>query len=96
MLTWCLHNHDASSGCGAGIGTNQAVPSHTLHIAQVSQFESKQDLIEAVMASAHVPFFLDGRPFLRFRERLCWDGSFPDFVYFDNSNFIKRDGKVCI
>jgi hypothetical protein len=48
------------------------------------------------MASAHVPFFLDGKPFMRFRGRPCWDGSFPDFVYFDNSEYIKRDGKVCI
>ena len=62
----------------------------------MSHFESKADLIEAVMASAHVPFVLDGRPFLRFRERLCWDGSFPDFIYFDNSNYIKRDGKALV
>jgi hypothetical protein len=63
---------------------------------QISQFDSKQDLIEAVMASAHVPFFLDGRPFFRYRERLCWDGSFPDFFYYENSDFLKRDGKALI
>lgn len=63
-------------------------------VAQVNEFDSKADLIEAALASAHVPFALDGKPFLRFRGRLCWDGSFPDFIYFDNSNFIKRDGQV--
>ena len=44
---------------------------------QVTKFESKADLIEAIMASAHVPFFLDGRPFLNFRGKWVWDGSFP-------------------
>ena len=63
---------------------------------QVNEFESKADLIEAMMASAHVPFVLDGRPFLKFRGRRCWDGSFPDFVYFDNSNLIKRDGTALV
>lgn len=62
----------------------------------MNQFDSKVDLIEAVMASAHVPFFLDGRPFLQYRERLCWDGSFPDFFYYENSDFLKRDDKALI
>lgn len=48
------------------------------------------------MASAHVPFALDGWPFLRFRGRWCWDGSFPDFVYFDNSQLIKRSGTALV
>lgn len=62
----------------------------------MNHFESKADLIEAVMASAHVPFVLDGRPFLRFRQRLCWDGSFPDFIYFKNSDYIMRDGRALV
>ena len=63
---------------------------------QVSEFESKADLIEALMASAHVPFALDGRPFLRFRDRLCWDGSFPDFIYSDNSPLLKRGDSALV
>lgn len=62
----------------------------------MTTFESKADLIEAVMASSHVPFFLDGKPFMRFRDRLCWDGSFPDFVYFENSQFLKRGDTTLI
>jgi hypothetical protein len=65
-------------------------------LLQVNQFDSKQDLIESVMASAHVPFFLDGRPFLKYREQLCWDGSFPDFFYFRNSDFLERDDSTLI
>jgi hypothetical protein len=63
---------------------------------QVNEFQSKVDLIEAMMASAHVPFALDGRPFLRFRGKRCWDGSFPDFIYANNSHLIKRDGKALV
>jgi len=62
----------------------------------VSHFDSKADLIEAVMASSHVPFVLDGRPFVRFRDTLCWDGSIPDFLYFDNSALLKRGGRSLI
>lgn len=29
-----------------------------------------------LLCSAHVPFFLDGRPFLKYRGELCWDGRF--------------------
>jgi hypothetical protein len=79
----------ASSGGeqASGLGTS---------CLQVAQFDSKDDLIEAVMASAHVPFFLDGRPFLKYREKLCWDGSFPDFFYFENSQLLRRGDKTLI
>lgn len=66
------------------------------YLVQVSQFDSKEDLIEAVMASAHVPLFLDGRPFMKYREQLCWDGSFPDFFYFENSEYLKRGDKTLV
>eukprot|EP00892_Ulva_mutabilis_P003701 jgi/Ulvmu1/1702/UM116_0015.1 len=68
----------------------------TLNLFEINQFDSKEDLIEAVMASAHVPFFLDGRPFLKYRGELCWDGSFPDFFYFENSELLQRDGRSLI
>lgn len=63
---------------------------------QVNRFDSKEDLIEAVMASAHVPFFLDGRPYLQYREQACWDGSFPDFFYSRNSEYLERDNSTLI
>lgn len=80
--------------------------SHRLHVIigkapkldqfEVNRFDSKEDLIEAVMASAHVPFFLDGRPFLQYREQPCWDGSFPDFFFSRNSEFLERDNSTLI
>ena len=42
----------------------------------VSDFASRAELIDAVLASAHLPFFLDGRLFARFRGFCCLDGSF--------------------
>ncbi|GBG64521.1 hypothetical protein CBR_g45217 [Chara braunii] len=42
----------------------------------VCQFHSKRDLIDACMASVHIPFFIDGGACARFRDRWCVDGSF--------------------
>jgi hypothetical protein len=39
----------------------------------VRDFSSRQSLIDTVMASAHVPWFMDGWPVMRHRGRLCID-----------------------
>jgi hypothetical protein len=44
------------------------VPS--LQMNGVSHFESKQDLIEALMASVHVPFAIDWRPVASYKGEL--------------------------
>lgn len=36
-------------------------------LAYVDDFATKDELIDANLASAHIPFFLDGRPFASFR-----------------------------
>jgi len=41
-----------------------------------TDFQSKKDLIDAALASAHVPFFLDGRLNANWRNTKCIDGSF--------------------
>ena len=46
----------------------------------VSNFESKEDLIDAILASCHVPVFLDGRPYTQYRGENVIDGSFWYFV----------------
>ena len=40
----------------------------------VRRFDSKNDLVEALMASQHIPFFLDWKPLARYRGRFCFDG----------------------
>ena len=46
----------------------------------ISGFKGKADIIEACMASCHVPLFLDGRATTEFRGEQVLDGSFWYFV----------------
>ncbi|CAI7903110.1 unnamed protein product [Closterium sp. NIES-54] len=41
----------------------------------VSHFPSRADLIACCLASVHIPFFMDGRPWTLYRGRRCVDGS---------------------
>ncbi|EFN59130.1 hypothetical protein CHLNCDRAFT_137944 [Chlorella variabilis] len=70
------------------------VPS--LKLRYLQDFESKQDLIDANMASAFIPFFLDGKATCPYRGRSYIDGSLWDFLLSDNSDLIKCDGKACV
>ena len=40
---------------------------HTFKLVLIDQFDSKAELIDANMASAHIPFFLDWKPFAVYR-----------------------------
>lgn len=44
-------------------------------LAAVSDFEDREDLISACLASVHIPYFLDGKPWNDFRGKVCIDGS---------------------
>lgn len=44
------------------------------HPRFVRRFDSKGDLIDALMASQHIPFFLDWKPFARYQGSFCFDG----------------------
>eukprot|EP01041_Mallomonas_annulata_P006810 gene6810-13796_t len=46
----------------------------------ITEFKDRADLIDACLASCHIPFFLDGKPFTIFRDRPTIDGSFYYFV----------------
>jgi hypothetical protein len=39
----------------------------------IDRFDSKDDLVDAILASQHIPFFLDLKPWGRFRGRRCLD-----------------------
>lgn len=43
-------------------------------------FESRQEMIDAVLASIHIPFFMDERPWRPVRGKMYLDGSFWPFV----------------
>lgn len=48
------------------------------------------------VASAFIPFFLDGKATCPYRGRSYIDGSLWDFLLSDNSDLIKCDGKACV
>ena len=40
----------------------------------VSEFLSNEDIVQCIVASALIPFALNGRPFVRYRDWICADG----------------------
>lgn len=68
----------------------------SFEIAYVEDFTSKPDLIEACLASAHVPFFLDGRATCNYRGQECIDGSLSDFLTKGNSALLQCEGNAFI
>ena len=68
----------------------------SFEIAYVEDFTSKQDLIDACLASAHVPFFLDGRATCNYRGKECIDGSLSDFLTKGNSALLQCEGNAFI
>ncbi|CAD7694798.1 unnamed protein product [Ostreobium quekettii] len=65
-------------------------------LAAYSDFKSKEDLIDVNMASAHVPFLLDGQASTLCRGSWCIDGSFQDFVTNSNSHLLTCGGNTVI
>ena len=64
---------DAHERCASwcGICVLEVLP---LRRRAVATFETRDDLIECLMASVHIPFLLDYKPFSSFRGKLCIDG----------------------
>ena len=52
----------------------------SMAVCGFDSFSDKEDLIEAVMASVHVPFVLDFKPWARFRGERAMDGSVVEFL----------------
>ena len=63
-----------------------------LRLRSINQFGSKEDVINACMASVHVPFFLDGNPTYQVRGRHYLDGSLYDFLTGGNSQLLCCNG----
>ena len=61
----------------------------------ISDFRDRRDLIDACMASSHVPLALDMRATRECRGRACIDGSFPDFFY-GNCDLLTRGGSAVV
>ncbi|KAK9826079.1 hypothetical protein WJX74_010834 [Apatococcus lobatus] len=61
--------------------------------AYVSDYSDKQDLIQANMASVHIPFFLDLRPCKWYKGALRIDGSLSDFLFSNNGELLQCGGR---
>lgn len=71
--------HDCAQLCNnkCTIFLQSVTPSHPSKIMSatpISSFQSKDDLIDAILASCHVPILLDLAPFAQFRNKWYVDG----------------------
>lgn len=68
----------------------------SLRLKYVDTFDSRDDLIDACMASVHIPFFLDGNATFAYKGVQYVDGSLWDFLSGSNSDLLTCDGRSCI
>jgi len=68
----------------------------TLRLRYLDEFESREDLIDACMASVHIPFFLDGNASFTYKGKRYVDGSLWDFLSGSNSQMLTCNGEACV
>lgn len=68
----------------------------TLRLRYIEDFTDRDDLINAAMASIHIPFFLDFNATCTFRGARYLDGSLFDFFSGQNSDLITCGGAACV
>jgi hypothetical protein len=86
---------DAHERCSGRVGVVYTVlPSCEQVVAR--EFATRRDLIECLLASAHVPLFLDFRLARPVRGALAVDGSFPDFFTEQNSAAVTAAGEALV
>ena len=86
---------DAAERCRGGLGVViTQLPS--CRQVSVSDFADKADLVDCIMASAHVPLLLDGRVARACRGVASVDGSFPDFFAGANCEFLTAGGDAVV
>lgn len=60
------------------VGITQITP--VIRSSLVNTFESKEDLISALLTSSHVPLFMERSIVTNFRGKVCVDGGFTKFL----------------
>eukprot|EP00041_Stephanoeca_diplocostata_P011465 m.190218 g.190218 ORF g.190218 m.190218 type:complete len:302 (+) comp18548_c0_seq1:283-1188(+) len=79
---------DAHIQCNGkmGVGIIRVWPNPTHEAFIVSRFPSRDDLLDAVVASSYVPLYLGGRPWMKYRQMRVIDGGLVDlFPRVDNT-----------
>ena len=86
---------DAAARCSGRLKlVVTSVPS--LRLRALDCFQTRAELIDACLASAHVPFFLDGKGAARFRGERFVDGSLYDFLWRNNSELLEVGGDAFV
>ena len=62
----------------------------------LEDFASRDDLLDAALASAHIPFLLDWRPAASAAGRQWVDGSLKGVFTWSNSDLLTRDGAAFV
>lgn len=69
--------HERCSG-KAYVAITKAVP--YVKPVLLSEFHSRDDLIQALMTSCHIPYWVNGKPFTDFRGQIHLDGGLTNFI----------------
>lgn len=78
LMDYLPHDaHVRNSGC-THVAITRVVPYFRPWI--VSEFESRDDLINALLTSCHIPWYFDGRWMTKYRGRYCIDGGVTNFI----------------
>jgi hypothetical protein len=86
---------DAAERCRGGLGVVVTRLPGCEQVA-IDDFRDKADLVDAIMASAHVPLLLDGA-LARWRGGVpLVDGSFPDFFTGENCDHLQCGGDAVV
>jgi hypothetical protein len=64
-----------------------------MRLEYLEEFESREALIDSLMASVHIPFFLDGNGVYKYKGQQYIDGSIWDFFYGNNSSLLTIGGR---
>jgi hypothetical protein len=64
-----------------------------MKLTYLDEFPTRDDVIDSLLASVHIPFFLDGNGVYTFKGEAFIDGSIYDFFFGNNSSLLTIDGR---
>lgn len=64
-----------------------------MKLVYLDEFATRDDVIDSLMASVHIPFFLDGNGSFTYKGEPYIDGSIFDFFFGNNSSLLTIDGR---
>ena len=68
----------------------------TLRLRYLQDFKTREDVINAAMASVHIPFFLDGNATRTYKGERFLDGSLWEFLTGAPTELLRCSGNACV